>query len=106
MASAITWAADHGARVINVSYAGTSSSSTLDAAVAYATNHGAIVVAAAGNDGVGTVTYPAHSPGAIAVAASDQHDNLMNYSNFGSWVDVAAPTGDITTWLKDPKTGL
>lgn len=106
MAAAITWAADHGARVINVSYAGTISSSTLDSAVAYATNHGAIVIAAAGNAGVGTATYPAHSPGAISVAASDQSDNLMNYSNFGSWVDVAAPTGNITTWLRDPKTGL
>jgi thermitase len=106
MASAITWATDHGARVINVSYAGTSPSSTLDAAVAYATNHGAVVVAASGNSGVDSATYPAHSPGAIAVGASDQHDNLMTYSNYGSWVDVAAPTGDITTWLKDPKTGL
>jgi subtilisin family serine protease len=105
MASAITWAADHGARVINVSYAGTSSSSTLDAAVSYATNHGAVVVAAAGNSGCNCISYPAASPGAIGVAASDQHDNLMTYSNFGSWVHVAAPTGDITTWLTDPKTG-
>jgi len=65
-----------------------------------------VVVAAAGNSGVNTKTYPAASPGAIGVAASDQHDNLMTYSNFGSWVQVAAPTGAITTWLKDPKTGL
>jgi subtilisin family serine protease len=106
MASGITWAADHGARVINVSYAGTSRSSTLDSAVAYATNHGSIVVAAAGNSGCNCVNYPAGSPGAIAVAASDQHDNLMSYSDWGSWVQVAAPTGDITTWLKDPATGL
>src|SRR5207247_4590626 len=89
MASGIVWATDHGARVINVSYAGTSSSSTLNSAVAYATNHGAIVVAAAGNSGCNCVTYPAASPGVIAVAASDQFDNLMNYSNFGAWVQVA-----------------
>jgi subtilisin family serine protease len=99
MASGIVWATDHGARVINVSYAGTTSSSTLNSAVAYATNHGSIVVAAAGNSGCSCVSYPAASPGAIAVAASDQFDNLMNYSNYGSWVQVAAPTSDITTWL-------
>src|SRR5439155_18457372 len=58
-----------------------------------------VVVAAAGNSGRDGPTYPSASPGAIAVAASDQFDNLMTYSNFGSWVQVAAPTGDITTWL-------
>lgn len=105
IASGITWATDHGARVINVSYAGTSASSTLNSAVSYATSHGAIVVAAAGNSGCNCVNYPAGSPGAIAVAASDQADNLMTYSDWGSWVQVAAPTGDITTWLKDPSTG-
>jgi Subtilase family len=99
MADGIVWATDHGARVINVSYAGTSSSSTLNSAVSYATNHGSIVVAAAGNSGCNCATYPAASPGALAVAASDQSNNLMNYSNFGSWVQVAAPTGDMTTWL-------
>jgi subtilisin family serine protease len=99
MASGIVWAVNHGARVINVSYAGTSSSSTLDAAVSYATDHGAVVVGAAGNSGCNCPSYPAASPGAIAVAASDQSDDLMTYSNFGSWVQVAAPTGDITTWL-------
>jgi subtilisin family serine protease len=99
MASGIVWATDHGARVINVSYAGTTRSSTIDSAVSYATDRGALVVAAAGNSGCDCVTYPAGSPGAIAVAASDQHDNLMTYSNRGSWVQVAAPTGDITTWL-------
>jgi thermitase len=99
MASGIVWAADHGARVINVSYAGTSSSSTLDSAVAYAMNHGAIVVASAGNSGCNCPTYPASSPGAIAVAASDQRDGLETYSNWGPWVQVAAPAGDITTTL-------
>src|SRR6188508_395911 len=43
MASAITWATDHGARVINVSFAGASQSATLDSAVSYATNHGSVV---------------------------------------------------------------
>lgn len=105
MASGITWAADHGARVINVSYAGTSQSSTLDSAVQYATSHGAIVVAAAGNSGCNCPTYPAASPGAIGVAATDQFGNFMTYSNHGTWVPLAAPTGQITTWLKDPSTG-
>jgi subtilisin family serine protease len=99
LASGIVWATDHGARIINASYAGTTRSSTLDAAVSYAETRGALVVAAAGNAGCNCATYPAASPGAIGVAASDALDNLMNYSNFGTWVPVAAPTGDITTWL-------
>jgi thermitase len=105
IASGIVWAADHGARVINVSWGGTSASSTLDTAVSYANAHGSVVVAAAGNAGCDCPNYPAASPGAIAVAASDSRDNLMNYSNFGSWVQVAAPTSVTTTWLKDPSTG-
>jgi subtilisin family serine protease len=99
MAAGIVWAADHDARVINVSLGGASRSAALDSAVSYAVSRGAVVVAAAGNSGCNCATYPAASPGAIAVAASDQNDNLMNYSNQGSWVHVAAPTGDITTWL-------
>ncbi len=106
IAAGITWATDHGAQVINVSYGGTSASSAVNSAVTYAISRNVVVVAAAGNSGVNTVNYPGGSPGAIAVAASDQSDNLMNYSNFGSWVQVAAPTSQVTTWLKDPSTQL
>jgi hypothetical protein len=58
-----------------------------------------VVVAAAGNSGCNCATYPASTPGVIGVAASDQSDALYSYSNFGSWVDIAAPGQNLTTWL-------
>ena len=97
IAKGITWAVDHGARVINVSLAGTSSSTALNDAASYASAHGALVVAAAGNNGNSTPTYPASSPGVVSVAATDQTDALYSYSDSGAWVDLAAPGSTPTT---------
>jgi subtilisin family serine protease len=107
LATGVTWAADHGARVINLSFAGSGSSTTLGNAVAYARSKGVVVVAAAGNSGCDCVTYPANYPGVVAVGASSNltGDILQGYSNYGSWVDVAAPSGNLTTTLTDPSTG-
>ena len=97
IANGMVWAVDHGAKVLNISMAGTSSSSVLANAVSYANAHGAVVVAAAGNNGNSTPTYPAAIPGVISVAGSDQTDALYSYSDYGSWVDVAAPGANVTT---------
>jgi thermitase len=105
LATGIIWAADHGAQIVNVSMATPTASSTLDNAVAYATNHGALVVAAAGNSGCNCAAYPAASPGALGVASSDQKDALDGSSNYGNWVGIDAPTGEVTTSLTDPATG-
>jgi tRNA dimethylallyltransferase len=59
--------------------------------VNYAWNSGAVVVAAAGNDGVEEAFYPAAYANAIAVASTDVEDYRSCYSNYGSFVDVAAP---------------
>ena len=91
IANAIYWAADNGAEVINMSLGGSSSSDTLRAAVDYAWNHGVVVVAAAGNSGRNRASYPAYYSNAIAVAATDAADKKASFSNYGSWVDVAAP---------------
>ena len=91
LASGITWAADHGARIINMSLGGYQTSSTLGAAVAYAQARGIVVVAAAGNDGVTTRFYPAAFPGVVAVGASTAEAAMIGFSNRGTdWVDVAA----------------
>jgi thermitase len=105
MASGVTWAADHGAKVINISIAGPNSSSTLSNAINYARQRSASVVAAAGNYGSSAMQYPAGLPGVISVAGSDQVDNLYGYSTYGTWVKVAAPGQPITTTLTDPSTG-
>jgi thermitase len=91
VADGILWAADHGARVISMSLGSTGTSSTMGDAVQYALDKGCVVVAAAGNNGSSSRSYPAGFPGAIAVAATDRTDRLASFSNYGSWVPVAAP---------------
>jgi thermitase len=97
VSSAITYAADHGAKVLNLSLAFTSSSSTLQNAVNYAWNKGAIIVAAAANYSTSTPYYPAALNNVVAVSATDQNDNLASFSNYGDWVDVSAPGVSIYT---------
>ena len=91
VAQGIVWATDNGANVINMSLGGTSPSTTLSDAVNYAWNRGVVVVAAAGNSGTTSPTYPAYHANVIAVAATDSSDALPSWSNRGDWVDVAAP---------------
>ena len=91
IAAGIVWATDHGAKVINLSLGGPGSSRELTSAIDYATAKGVIVVAAAGNSGTTTQFFPAADPRAISVAATTVADERYSWSNFGSWVRVAAP---------------
>lgn len=102
IANGITWAADNGARVINMSLGGSSGSATVEAAVNYAWGKGVVVVAAAGNEGTSSPSYPAYYERCIAVAATDHNDAKPGWSNYGSlWVDVAAPGVDILSTAPD-----
>jgi len=94
IADAIRYAADHGAKVINMSLGGAFPSSILKKAVAYAHGKGVTVVCAAGNDGRGRVGYPAAYPGAIAVSATQFDEATTFYSNWGKDIDIAAPGGN------------
>ncbi|HUQ85794.1 MAG TPA: S8 family serine peptidase [Candidatus Limnocylindrales bacterium] len=100
IANGIIWAADQGAQVINMSLGGTSSSITLQDAINYAWNKGSVVVAAAGNSSSTVESYPGAYPNVIAVAATDINDLKASYSNYGSWVDVAAPGSSIYSTYK------
>lgn len=91
LASGITWAVDHGAAVINMSLGGYFTSRTLQDAVAYAIDHDVSVIAAAANDNVSNPSYPASYPGVIGVAATTQSDSRASFSNYGTYIDVAAP---------------
>jgi len=91
VANGITWAADHGAQVINMSLGGSTPSATLESAVNYAWGKSVVVVAAAGNDSSTTLSYPAAYSNAIAVAATNADDTLASFSNRGDWVDISAP---------------
>ena len=97
IASAITYAADHGVRIVNVSIGGTTSSSTLQSAIDYAWNKGTLVFAAAGNNSSSDPMYPASCNNAIAVSATDPNDNLAYFSSYGPTIDVSAPGYSIYT---------
>jgi subtilisin family serine protease len=84
-----------GAEVINMSLAGYGRSEAQARAVNYAWNTGTVVVAAAGNDATNQPAYPAAYTNAIAVSGTDYHNGDSNFSNYGSWVDVAAPAGEL-----------
>lgn len=96
VANGITWATDNGVKVINMSLGGSAKSTTLENAVNYAWNKNVVVVAAAGNSGNPSKTYPAAYTNAIAVAATNNKDQKASFSSYGAkWVDVAAPGVDI-----------
>ncbi len=95
----IIYAVDQGAKVINMSLAGRTSSDALREAVQYAHDRGVVVVAAAGNSGA-SVEYPAaYDDYVIAVGATRFDNVLAAYSNFGPQIDVVAPGGDINVDL-------
>lgn len=87
----ILWATDNGAKVINLSLGHRGSVAAEEDAVNYARDKGAIVVGAAGNGATNERFYPAAYGNAMAVSATDREDRRADFSNFGDWVDVAAP---------------
>lgn len=82
-----------------MSLGATSHSAAVEDAVNYAWGRGAVLVAAAGNNGNNTLFYPAAYVNVIAVAATDRNDARATFSNFGTWVDVAAPGVDILSTI-------
>lgn len=97
IADGIYWAAANGAKVINMSLGGSGGSSTLLNAVNSAWSSGLVIVAAAGNNGNTAPSYPAYYANCIAVAATDSSDRRASFSNYGSWVDCAAPGVNIAS---------
>jgi thermitase len=87
------------AQVINLSLGGTFNSITLQDAVNKAWSRGAVLTCAAGNSGTSARFYPAYYTNCIAVAATNNQDQKASWSNFGKWVDVAAPGVDTLSTL-------
>jgi serine protease len=98
VASGITWAVDHGAKVVNLSLGGSADASELSA-VQYADQNNVVVVAAGGNDGQNgnPPSYPAaYSPSqgnVIAVAATTNANGHPAYGTIGNYLDISAPGG-------------
>lgn len=112
VSAGIYYAVNEGADVINLSLGGTNSSSVITNAIDYALQNNVLVIAAMGNDGVGTPFYPASIDGVFSVGATNYFDErcdpfkLTNNggSNYGSHIDVVAPGDYIIALNKDDYT--
>ncbi|MDI6791398.1 MAG: S8 family serine peptidase [bacterium] len=100
-AAAIIYAADNGAKVINMSWGGPSPSSVIQDALNYAASAGCLLIAAAGNSSSSSPFYPAAAGNVLAVAATGSNDSKASFSNYGDWIDVSAPGTGIYSTLFD-----
>ena len=94
MANGVTWAADHGARVANISYIATDSS-TVRSAAQHMQSSGGVVTVAAGN--YSTFDSAPDNPYVLTVSATNISDVLSDFSNYGNNIDLAAPEAVYTT---------
>lgn len=99
--SGIDWAITRGLNVINLSLGSSQASQAFHDEVIKAKNAGVTVVAAAGNESGGKVSYPAAFPEAIAVSATTSLDSIASFSSVGPEVDVAAPGQSINSTYKN-----
>ncbi|MFU8866496.1 S8 family serine peptidase [Natronococcus sp.] len=95
IADAVQWSADQGAEIINMSLGGGGYSSTMANACEYAQEQGSLLVAAAGNDFGGSVSYPAAYDSVVAVSSLDETESLSNFSNVGPEIELAAPGSNV-----------
>jgi subtilisin family serine protease len=96
MATAVTYAADHGARIANLSFSGVPSSAAVQNAANYLRSKGGLVFAAAGNGNRDEGYAPTSTM--VIVSATDSADNRSSFSSYGNYVTLSAPgTGIYTT---------
>ena len=91
----VVHAADNGADVILMAFSNPGYSHALQAAVDYAWSKGAVLVAATGNDGSTTVTYPAGTAKVMGVTGTTKNDQLWSGANYGAAAFIGAPAVDI-----------
>ena len=102
LAQGIVAAVDGGAQLINISMGSVGDSALVRNAIAYAQAAGALIIAAAGNNGTDRVSYPAANPGVIAVGAVDAVGDHLDFSNTGSKVSISAPGYQVNAaWTED-----
>ena len=107
MSEGLIWAVDNGASVVVISFGLDNGSDLMHAAMQYAHARGVVVCASTGNTGAEGVKFPAKYPETIAVGATDNQDQIAEFSTFGPEVTVVAPGVNIvSTWddLDGPPT--
>ena len=101
VAAGVRFAADNGAKVINLSLGGATESSSLTQAIQYATDKGSLVVAAAGNGGPNDAPkWPAALDLTIAVTAVDSANSVTSFDQRGGYIDIAAPGANVVSTAK------
>lgn len=101
LSQAIVAATDAGAKIINVSLGGQTTGAIMNAAIGYATQQGAVIVAAAGNDQAAQLAWPAADPRVVSVGAIDRAEQQVIFSNAGPQLQFTAPGyGVQTAWLE------
>jgi hypothetical protein len=107
LAQGIVSAIDSGARLLNISMGSLGDSAVVRNAIAYARQYGAVIVAAAGNNGLNQVSYPAANEGVIAVGAVDALGDHLDFSNSGQAVAISAPgLGVNAAWTQGQAVGF
>lgn len=101
----VVYAVAAGADVISMSWGGTGTSTTAQNIITWASQQGAVLVAAAGNSNTNTMFYPAAYTECIAVAATNSNDTKASFSNYGTWVDISAPGNNIYSTLPSNQYG-
>ncbi|MFQ5753037.1 MAG: S8 family peptidase, partial [bacterium] len=97
VASAIVYAVENGARIINMSFGDEVASPLLQDVMQYAAGQNCVLVASAGNSNTDKIHFPSGFAETISVGATNQNDVLAGFSNYGSSVDVVAPGVNILT---------
>ena len=98
IANGLTYAADHGARIANISYSGVAGSSAIQSAAQYLKGKSGLVFVSAGNNGIDENITPTTTM--IPVSATDANDVITSWSSFGSFVALSAPGAGIWTTSK------
>jgi len=98
LAQCIIHAVDQGADILSCSWGSDYPSALIEDAIRYATSHGVLVIASAGNTATSQEHYPAAYEEVIAVTATSDNDSPAGFTTYGDWVEVSAPgVGIIST---------
>ncbi|WP_035374251.1 S8 family serine peptidase [Pseudoduganella violaceinigra] len=98
MASGVTWAADHGARVVNISYGNAPSSAAVQSAANYLRSKGGLLFVSTGNNAKDEGFVPTSTM--IPVSSTDSADNLSSFSSYGAYTALSAPGSGIYTTVQ------
>ncbi|TKJ41877.1 hypothetical protein CEE37_04725 [candidate division LCP-89 bacterium B3_LCP] len=106
VASALLYALDNGARVVNMSFGDTQVSPMLEDVINYAANGGLLMVAAAGNSGSAAIIFPAAFGPTLCVGACDENSQKTTFSSFGTSLDLLAPGANIVSAINGHDYGM